>query len=187
MSKKNRWNLIFWFNTINTNFVSNCNKLNLVFSSKSECGGIRTSDNPNEPSLEDEDAATTPSFGENSYTSLRCRKMALRRKRSLSVADLPVPKQPNSFPNLQKPSPAQTGYTNNYKPVETGFDLPERRILRHTETQTRRIGGFTAEESGYDSDATRKSSPRSSLKNDAAIASNGGKVIVGSSDDCDSR
>jgi hypothetical protein len=51
----------------------------------------------------------------------------------------------------------------------------------------RRIGGFTAEESGYDSDATRKSSPRSSLKNDATLAAAGGKAIVGSSDDCDSR
>jgi hypothetical protein len=59
-----------------------------------------TNDNP-DCSLEDED--TPPSVGENSYTSLRFRKMALRRKRSLSVADLPVQKQPNSFTNVQAP------------------------------------------------------------------------------------
>ena len=134
-------------------------------------------------------------MGENSYTSLRCRKMALRRKRSLSVADLPVPKQnvataPPTYATIQK-APAQSGYNNTnvheyengIKPVQTGFD-PR---LRHIETQTRRRSiGFPAEESGYDSDATRKSSPRSSLKNDATVVSNGGKVL-GSSDDCDSR
>ena len=143
------------------------------YSSKSECGGRASNDNP-DCSIEDEDAAT-PSMGENSYTSLRFRKMALRRKRSLSVADLPVQKQPPSFG-----SPG-TG-------PGTGFELPERRVLRHIETQTRRVVGMTAEESGYDSDATRKSSPRSSLKNETtAVTSSNGKVIVGSSDDCDSR
>jgi len=48
-------------------------------------------------------------------------------------------------------------------------------------------GGFPAEESGYDSDATRKSSPRSSLKNDFVTDSNSNKIITSSSDDCDSR
>jgi len=49
------------------------------------------------------------------------------------------------------------------------------------------IGGFPAEESGYDSDATRKSSPRSSLKNDFVTDTNSSKIINSSSDDCDSR
>ena len=136
---------------------------------------------------------TAPSMGnENSYTSLRCRKMALRRKRSLSVADLPVPKQ--TTPNYTTITNVQNNNNNNNtvisfnsnKPVQNGFSgLPDRR-LRHIETQTRRSGGFPAEESGYDSDATRKSSPRSSLKNDATVVSNGGKIL-GNSDDCDSR
>ena len=91
------------------------------------------------------------------------------------MADLPVQKQPSSFGS------PRTG-------PGTGFELPERRVLRHIETQTRRVVGMTAEESGYDSDATRKSSPRSSLKNETtAVTSSNGKVIVGSSDDCDSR
>ena len=165
--------------------------MTLKNSSKSECGGRKTSnDNNPDCSLED-DVEATPSVGENSYTSLRYRKMALRRKRSLSVADLPVQKQPASFTSTN----TQTGFTG-YKPVETGYEVvADRRVLRHTETQTRRVGGFTAEESGYDSDATRKSSPRSSLKNDAVMTASGGKVNnnsssnnnVGSSDDCDSR
>jgi len=121
-------------------------------------------------------------MGENSYTSLRFRKMALRRKRSLSVADLPVQRQASSFGNTGTgPGTGLTGF----KTSEAGYELPERRALRHIETQTRRM---TAEESGYDSDATRKSSPRSSLKNEtSAVTSSNGKVIVGSSDDCDSR
>lgn len=82
-------------------------------SAKSECGG--------QASQYSEDF-DVPQSG-NVYTSLRARKMALRRKRSLSVADLPV--------RGQKQPPIS----------------------------------FKAEESGYDSDVTRKSSPRGSLKN----------------------
>lgn len=76
-------------------------------SAQSECGLMTSFDE-------------VPQSG-NVYTSLRARKMALRRKRSLSVADLPVAKANN--------------------------------------------GQKMAEESGYDSDVTRKSSPRGSLKN----------------------
>eukprot|EP00095_Tigriopus_kingsejongensis_P003917 maker-scaffold85_size395806-snap-gene-2.22 protein:Tk03917 transcript:maker-scaffold85_size395806-snap-gene-2.22-mRNA-1 annotation:"PREDICTED: uncharacterized protein LOC103515305" len=63
------------------------------------------------------------------HPSLRMRKMALRRKRSLSVADIPAP---NGFRGTQ-------------------------------------VTHFKSEESGYDSDTTRKSSPRGSLKNDPAL------------------
>ena len=76
-------------------------------SAQSECGLMHDND-------------YVPPSG-NQYTSLRARKMALRRKRSLSVADLPV----------------KGGHSRGQK----------------------------AEESGYDSDVTRKSSPRGSVKN----------------------
>ena len=76
-------------------------------SAQSECGLMHDND-------------YVPPSG-NQYTSLRARKMALRRKRSLSVADLPV----------------KGGHHRGQK----------------------------AEESGYDSDVTRKSSPRGSVKN----------------------
>ena len=80
---------------------------------QSECGGFS------------DDFLDVPQSG-NAYTSLRARKMALRRKRSLSVADLPVQNSgTQSVPNRKQ----------------------------------------KAEESGYDSDVTRKSSPRGSLKN----------------------
>ena len=77
---------------------------------QSECGGFS-------------DDFEIPQSG-NAYTSLRARKMALRRKRSLSVADLPV----------QHSGQQGQQTTSNRKQK--------------------------AEESGYDSDVTRKSSPR---------------------------
>lgn len=70
-----------------------------------------------------------------SHPSLRMRKMALRRKRSLSVADIPAP----------------NGFTDSR--------------IRGAQTITH----FKSEESGYDSDTTRKSSPRGSLKNDPSM------------------
>lgn len=91
-------------------------------SAQSECGSSRFDE--------------VPQSG-NVYTSLRARKMALRRKRSLSVADLPV----------------------------------------------RGKGQAKAEESGYDSDVTRKSSPRGSLKNCGGESSNSS---VKTGDDCSS-
>lgn len=94
------------------------------------------SNNPAEVELESaqSECGLMTSFDEvpqsgNVYTSLRARKMALRRKRSLSVADLPV-------------GPSSSGSSKN---------------SHHS--------GKMAEESGYDSDVTRKSSPRGSLKN----------------------
>ena len=92
-------------------------------SAQSECGGNSRFDE-------------VPQSG-NVYTSLRARKMALRRKRSLSVADLPV----------------------------------------------RGKGQTKSEESGYDSDVTRKSSPRGSLKNSGGGSSNSS---VKTGDDCSS-
>ncbi len=62
---------------------------------------------------------------------LRPRQAALRRKRSLSVADIPAP--PRGFADVKNRN-------NHIKKV------------------------VKSEESGYDSDATRKSSPRGSLK-----------------------
>ena len=74
----------------------------------------------------------------NHSTSLRMRKMALRRKRSLSVADIQAaPPPPPAF---------EDGTGNN------------------NSNNIRRLSHLRSEESGYDSDATRKSSPRGSLK-----------------------
>merc|ERR1712223_667034 len=92
-------------------------------SAQSECGGFS-------------DDFDVPQSG-NTYTSLRARKMALRRKRSLSVADLPVQR------NDRCASAGQTGPMSNQQ-------------------STRKQ---KSDESGYDSDVTRKSSPRGSLKN----------------------
>ena len=94
-------------------------------SSRSECG-IQVGNREEEDDEEDDDvpsvyAVNAPNKPTSGYTSLRARKLAMRRKRSLSVADLPVG-EAKSLPKSQ-------------------------------------------EESGYDSDATRKSSPRGSLKN----------------------
>jgi len=94
-------------------------------------------------------------------TSFRLRQKALRRKRSLSVPDIPVP----------------PGF-------EDGGNRP--RVIRR------------CEESGYDSDATRKSSPRGSLKSDmervvaklSSVAANAGQTKNGrerkTSEDTDS-
>ena len=91
----------------------------------------------------------------NGYTSLRARKMALRRKRSLSVADLPVPKDQEAPPSAV--------------PSSTGGKKKGSR-------------SFGPEESGYDSDTTRKSSPRGSLKNALAGSNSSSGGIGGSSD-----
>ena len=74
----------------------------------------------------------------NHSTSLRMRKMALRRKRSLSVADIQAA---NAAP---PPPPA---FEDNGRGGSGGGG-------------NRRLSHLRAEESGYDSDATRKSSPR---------------------------
>ena len=75
----------------------------------------------------------------NAITSIRMRKMALRRKRSLSVADIPTP-PPAGFQDSRQHTKTKGGGGNNGR--------PQRGEL----------------ESGYDSDTTRKSSPRGSLK-----------------------
>ncbi len=101
-------------------------------SAQSECGLMNSASDFDE----------VPQSG-NVYTSLRARKMALRRKRSLSVADLPVSRS------------SKTGH-----------------------------GTKMAEESGYDSDVTRKSSPRGSLKN--CGSENSSKTDESSNKDTDS-
>ncbi len=78
---------------------------------------------------------------------LRGRQMALRRKRSLSVADIPVPAGFEDEGNKKNVGSAGGGC------VAKGKDVQRR---------------HRAEESGYDSDATRKSSPRGSMKSDPA-------------------
>lgn len=196
-------------NNCATSNMSDDDLLSTVTSSKSDCGGTRrtnVNDMVNNGNSTPESAE--PIVSENCYTSLRYRKMALRRKRSLSVADLPVSRQPpQNAPQIINPVGEENAHI---KPVETSFKIQERRSNQQEKT-TKRIGnvekkllphlfphsqpilshfrskgGFPAEESGYDSDATRKSSPRSSLKNDAVISNNGNKIIS-SSDDCDSR
>ena len=108
----------------------------------------RSKSGPSKSNSSDVELASTQSecgisrYGEvpqsaNAYTSLHARKMAQRRKRSQSVADLPV----------------------------------------------RGKGKAKAEESGYDSDVTRKSSPPSSLKNCGGESSNSGAKT---GDDCSS-
>lgn len=82
---------------------------------------------------------------DQSNQSARMKKMALRRKRSLSVADIPVPQ---GFEDLNANQ--------------------RRRYQYHQHL-------FKSEESGYDSDTTRKSSPRGSLKNDPNL--NGGSNV----------
>lgn len=103
------------------------------------------SNNPDDHESAQSECGLMTSFDEvpqsgNVYTSLRARKMALRRKRSLSVADLPV-----------------------------------RNNQHHHH-------GKMAEESGYDSDVTRKSSPRGSLKNCGSENSSSSKTNNDSSD-----
>ena len=96
------------------------------------------------------------SGGNHHHPSLRMRKMALRRKRSLSVAD------------IQAPPPA------GFEDVSAGGGARSR--------QNGHVTHFRSEESGYDSDATRKSSPRGSLKHDGlggSAGSSGGGVAGG--------
>ena len=69
-------------------------KENMHLSSQSECGaqahGIDDKSYKNNQVDKSEDANEQIAKYTNSYTSLRARKVALRRKRSLSVADIPV-------------------------------------------------------------------------------------------------
>ena len=84
----------------------------------------------------------------NGYTSLRARKIALRRKRSLSVADIPV------INNTASEEVQQGQIIEHSKLTEPNHQKPH---IKSTNS-------IKYEESGYDSDATRKSSPRGSLK-----------------------
>ena len=101
---------------------------------RSRSSGEAVTDAALHPSTQDDDdardAAELLAHG-NHNTSLRMRKMALRRKRSLSVADIQAaPPPPPAFEDM-------AGNSNN-----------------------RRLTHLRSEESGYDSEATRKSSPR---------------------------
>merc|ERR1719312_1424131 len=134
-------------------------------SSRSECGiqGGRADDDDEDedddvPSVYEVNAPINKHQSVNGYTSLRARKMALRRKRSLSVADLPVPKDQEAPPSAV--------------PSATGGKKKGSR-------------SFGPEESGYDSDTTRKSSPRGSLKN-ALTGSNSSSGPIGGSSSGDS-
>jgi len=88
---------------------------------------------------EEEGATRQTEDGKSSHgTSFRTRQKALRRKRSLSVPDIPVP------PGFEDGGggSGDAGRGDSTRP----------RVVRRYE------------ESGYDSDATRRSSPRGSLK-----------------------
>jgi len=113
-------------------------------SSRSECGiQVGSSTDALEDEDEDDDDDMPSVYEVNApkhnsvsgYTSLRARKLAMRRKRSLSVADLPVSRSVNAGGGENNKSKASKSPAVRY------------------------------EESGYDSDTTRKSSPRGSLKN----------------------
>ena len=121
-------------------------------SSRSECGAQTDQvDNVSyHGTKEDTSDDTTCQISKytNGYTSLRARKVALRRKRSLSVADIPVMNNaaPEVIEENQTPEKTKLTETTNQKP--------------HIKSSN----SIKYEESGYDSDATRKSSPRGSLK-----------------------
>ena len=116
---------------------------NLHLSSRSECGA-QTHDADDKGYLGTQDISEN-NDGQlakysNSYTSLRARKVALRRKRSLSVADIPVMN------------------------INSSEVLEEPHKMMHTNNHQKSNNSIKYEESGYDSDTTRKSSPRGSLK-----------------------
>ena len=121
-------------------------------SSRSECGAQTDQlDNLSYNGMkEDTSDDTTCQISKytNGYTSLRARKVALRRKRSLSVADIPVMNNvaPEVIEENQTTEKSKLAETTNQKP--------------HIKSSN----SIKYEESGYDSDATRKSSPRGSLK-----------------------
>jgi len=81
------------------NAMSDDDLLSTVTSSKSDCGGASRHSNPNDAMISNFESSNNHPVTDNCYTSLRYRKMALRRKRSLSVADLPMTRQTN--PNNQ--------------------------------------------------------------------------------------
>jgi hypothetical protein len=104
---------------------------------------------------EDDDDADLVKRGQSH--SLRMRKLALRRKRSLSVADIPGPE----------------AYEDGQMTVAGARSGSGRSGRLHNQHH------FRSEESGYDSDTTRKSSPRSSLKH-ALGGGLGGQMSPGS-------
>ena len=124
---------------------------NLHLSSRSECGAQNhdvDDKSYNEKQVDkSEDANGQIAKYSNSYTSLRARKVALRRKRSLSVADIPVM---NIHSSEAMEDSTKTVNANNHQ---------------------KSTNSIKYEESGYDSDTTRKSSPRGSLKHGSTSGS----------------
>ena len=130
--------------TVQSSRINSSAQENMHLSSRSECGA-QISEGENKYCDEKQEGMSEDKNGEiakysNSYTSLRARKVALRRKRSLSVADIPV-MNINSSEVLEEPRKLVNN--NNHQKSNTSIKY---------------------EESGYDSDTTRKSSPRGSLK-----------------------
>merc|ERR1719295_2191406 len=102
--------------------------------------------------------------------------MALRRKRSLSVADLPVPKEHATGSASGNDMTNGGSGTSGANPASVASGGVKKK-------GSRMFGSGRPEESGYDSDATRKSSPRGSLKNalTGSSTSSGGGGIGSSS------
>ena len=98
--------------------------------------------------------------------------MALRRKRSLSVADLPVPKDHATGSASGNDMTNGGSGTSGANPASVASGGVKKK-------GSRMFGSGRPEESGYDSDATRKSSPRGSLKNaltGSSTSSGGGGI-----------
>ena len=103
--------------------------------------------------------------GGNNHGVFRQRQMALRRKRSLSVADIPVPEGFQDPRKLQQQQ-HHVARQQSVRQQSARQPIPPTHHSRYQHRQQR----SKCEESGYDSDTTRKSSPRGSLKVDPSIA-----------------
>lgn len=108
-----------------------------------------------------------PSGGEGGggHGMFRQRQMALRRKRSLSVADIPVPE---GFQDPRKQQQQHVARQQSVRQQSARQPIPPTQHSRYAHRQRSKC-----EESGYDSDTTRKSSPRGSLKVDSTIGGGG--------------
>ena len=133
-------------------------------STRSECGAQTDhADNRSYSKIKEEaleDSSCQISKYSTGYTSLRARKVALRRKRSLSVADIPVINSNSSETGEQENSLSQSKLTEN------------NRQKPHIKSSN----SIKYEESGYDSDTTRKSSPRGSLKHGSTSGSGSASI-----------
>jgi len=118
------------------NNMSDDDLLSTVTSSKSDCGGASRHSNPNEAKKSNLDSPNNPPLTENCYTSLRYRKMALRRKRSLSVADLPIARQMNPTNQMINQSVEEN---TNVKLINQSYKTQDRKFNQQ-EKVSKRLG-----------------------------------------------